>query len=465
MVELIGFLILAIPLLIYLIIRVIKKKDYKYYIYIAISFISILIFTIYYLVTKEYSFIIRFVAYFFGIILPAIGLIVVELGYDIREAFILFFVEILLLFKKRKLARKLIFKFLENKPHSFALHKKLGDIFLKDGATRKALNEYIIAINLKQVKSVFLDVAKLYYDLGNIEEAKEGLIYILDKEPEFLDAYMFLAEIYIEKENYKEAARIYNESLKCFKDNLDYNILYKLGVIYAKINDFLASKESFQKAYDIRENDLFLFYIAQMNLIENDIESAVKIFKELLDNPILEAYVFYELAKVAIYRDEKDKAISYVNQAIKIEDSLKDRAMKDHAFSEIKKDFIVTVKLDESEIESVKSKLKSQSEDKELIKKILNEMQYKNNKKSILEKLKLVESKEIELTPEDIELMIHLSNTTTKLTNMNDISVQEKTKEIVDKIFKQKLGQIEVENHILEEQDEMKKENEISSNE
>ena len=464
MIELIIVLIIVLILFVFILLEFIKKRTKKNLIILIFDIIFILAYLIHYLVHKEHSNILRVFVSIFSLILPIINLIIDKLEYSYKEAFTLLLVEILLFLGNNRLAKKIIYNFLKTKPHSFPLHKKLGDIFKKEGGLRKALNEYIIAINLKQDLPMYLEVTNMFYELGNIEEARDGLIYILNKEPDFLEGHMFLSEIYLELEKYKEAVNSLNNALKCLKDKGSFDIYFKLGEIYAKLNDFKSSKESFQKAYDINPKDVLLFYIAQIDLIENEEEKAIENLKEILENRILKPYVLYELAKIAVYREESSKAVSYINEAIKLEESLKDRALNDYIFSNIKNEFVLSVKLDEEEIETIKEKMIDQKADKKIMKNILlNLKSHQKDKPNILEKFKLVEQVDEELTENEIEIMKHFSNISSTITNMGDITSQQKTKTIVDRIFKQKLGQIEVQNHILNEQlEELEKQEELN---
>lgn len=453
MVEVIVFLILSLILLVFLIISYLKKKNKKLIISLIISLLSNLVFLIYFIIQKELNNIFRILFITFSLFIPLVNILLVGKEYSFKEAITLFIVNLLLFFKNSKLAKKVIINFLKNKPHSFQLRKKLGNIFKKEGGIRKALNEYIIAINLKQDSKLYLEVAHIFYDLGNIEDARDCLIYILSKEQDFLDGHLFLAEIYLELEKNKEAANTLNDALKSLKDKGDFNIYFKLGEIYCKLNDFKSSKENFQKAYDINPKDILLFYIGQIYLIENEEEKAIENLKEILDNKNLRPYVLYELARIAVYRCENKKAISYINEAVKLEERLKERALNDHIFLNIKDEFIFSVKLNEEEIEVIKEKLIEEKVDKNIFKNISKNLKvFQKDKPNILQKLKFVEEKDEELTETEISIIKYFSDISSTITNMGDISSQEKTKNTVDRIFKQKLGQIEVENHILNEQ-------------
>ncbi len=453
MIETIIFLTISLILFAYLFITNFKKRNKRQILFLIADIIIILIFFIYFLSNKSHNILIQLIAYIVSIIIPVIIIILNHYEYNVREGALIFAVNFILLFGNRALAKKIIFKFLKNRPHSYSLHKKLGDMYKEEGGIRKALSEYIIALNLKQVPSLYLEVAEMFYDLDNKEEAREALIYILSKEDDFLEAYIFLSQIYLESKQYKEAAKTLNDALKCLKDKGSYDIYYKLGEIHAKLNEFKESRSNFEKAYELNENSIIQLYIAQILLIENEEDKAIELFKELLDLEALKPYVLYELAKVAKCKYEPQKAISYINEAIKLEESLKERAFKEEMFADIRDEFILSVKLDKEEIENIKEKLVNQKTDKEIRKSILKNLQAHGGKKSnVFEKFKLVEIDD-EISESEMEIIKHFSGIYTTITDMGDVTTQQKTKERVDRIFKEKLGYIAVKNPPIHNQE------------
>lgn len=437
MAEIIIFLIISLALFSSLFVKNLRKRNKKELLFLVLNVFFILLFVVYYILTKSYSNIIRFMSYTISIIIPIILVILNYYDYNFKEGLVVLSVNTVLLFGNRQLAKKLIFKFLKNRPHSFALHKKLGDIYKEEGGIRKAIGEYIVALNLKQVPFLYLEVAEMFYDLDNKDEAKEALLFIISREPNFLEAYLFLSKIYLESEQYKEAAKSLNDALKCYEGKGDYDIYYQLGEIHAKLNEFKESRSNFEKANEIVEKEIIRLYIAQLYLIENEEDKAIKAFKELLDVDILKPYVLYELAKVAKYRGEKDKAISYINEAIKYDDKIKDRALSEDMFYDIRTELILSVKLDDDEIEIVKEKLIDQKADKTIRKNILKNLKAHRKKTNILESFKLIEREKI--TDQEIEIIKHFSSIFSTINDMGDVTAKQKTKERVDKIFKENL--------------------------
>ena len=169
----------------------------------------------------------------------------------------------------------------------------------------------------------------------------------------------------------------------------------------------------FEKAYEIEETEIVQLYLAQIYLIENEEEKAIEKFKELLDSETLKPYVLYEMAKIAINRGEKDKAISYLNESIRLDDKSKDRACREEMFADIRTELVCSVKLDEDEIVTVKEKLVEENIDKEIKKNIIKNLQAQRQKKNILETFKLVENEDI--TSEEIEIIKHFSSIFSKI--------------------------------------------------
>ena len=166
------------------------------------------------------------------------------------------------------------------------------------------------------------------------------------------------------------------------------------------------------------------------------------------------------MAKIALNKGDDLKAISYINEAIKNNERLEKRAMFDYAFASIKEEFIVSVKLDEDEVDMIKQQLDEEKIDKNIKKNILKNIQKDKKRKGvILKKFKFIEDTDIEITEEKYDIIELFSNTYSTINNMGEITSREKTKETVDRIFKQKLGQIEVENLILEEQNMLENKN------
>lgn len=134
-------------------------------------------------------------------------------------------------------------------------------------------------------------------------------------------------EIYLEKKEFKNAIEVYTNALKYKPEN--YEIYYNLGICYARINDFDIARKCFQKAIEINDNMYLAYYrLGQIALLYRDFESAEDNFSKSLYNE-KEAKSYFELAKIHVIKNEKEKAILDINNAIQVDSCYYETARKE----------------------------------------------------------------------------------------------------------------------------------------
>jgi len=80
--------------------------------------------------------------------------------------------------------------------------------------------------------------------------------------------------------------------------------------------------------------------------IQIDYSQAEKYFERSLYDDF-EAISYYQLAKIYVYKGEKDKAINFLNKAIELDSRLLKMAEKDKSFEKIRQYITVSVKMEE----------------------------------------------------------------------------------------------------------------------
>ena len=117
---------------------------------------------------------------------------------------------------------------------------------------------------------------------------------------------------------------------------------YDLGIAYTRLNDFSSAKECYEKAAEINHrNHIAKYNLGQIALLEKDLDEAEKYFEECLLDEELEAKAYYQLAKIAMVKGEKDKAIVFMNKAIEIDKSYIEIISNEEIFSSIKQYIII----------------------------------------------------------------------------------------------------------------------------
>ena len=300
------------------ILKLIKKNDTTYLIVlvaeaigIAINFISIL-FGIW------NGILIRVIMYLLAIIIPILVIALEKKGINISDNLNILISKIYTSLNNTKKAKEYLINSVTKYPNSIKTHKLLAEIYEKEGGIRKAIDEYNKVIELdKNDYDTQYKVSYLLNDLKRKDEAVEILNNILNNKPEYLEATNLLGEILCEQQKYKEAVSVYASAIRYNPNN--YELYYNLGLVYTMLNDFQSAKEYYDKAAQINHELHNGYYcLGKISLLYRDLEGAEEYFAKSLMGE-LEADAYYELAKIYMIKNERDKAITFINKAIELD--------------------------------------------------------------------------------------------------------------------------------------------------
>lgn len=141
-------------------------------------------------------------------------------------------------------------------------------------------------------------------------------------------------DLLIEKEKFKEAIHVYVQSIKYNEDKPD--LYYNLGIAYTRINEFSLAKECYEKAIDIDSNLYNAYYrLGQISLLYRDIDLAEQYFMKSIDGEV-ETKSYYQLAKIYMMKNDKNKAAIFLNKAIANSNYYYELASKEPIFFSIK---------------------------------------------------------------------------------------------------------------------------------
>ena len=316
MIEQLFFITVSMILFVMIFVRMIKRNDTSYVVILAIEAIGIAIDFIFTIFSLKLNLVIKIITYFMSIVLPMVLILLERKNIKILQWFNFFKVNIYISLNNYKKAKNLLMQMLDKDNDIYGAHKKLAEIYEKEGGMRKAIDEYVQCIDLnKQDYDSYYKVSTLLSELDKKDEAIEMLTNLLDKKPDYIEATMDLGDLLIEKEMYKEAANIYLEALKY--NPVSYDLNYNLGLVYTLLNDFNSAKECYEKAAEINALSFNAKYsLAEIALLYKNLDEAEKYFLEVSENEELEADCYFELAKISLMKGDKDTAIKYANLAI-----------------------------------------------------------------------------------------------------------------------------------------------------
>ena len=261
----------------------------------------------------------------------------------------------MLLCGNTKKSKDILLSLIEKYPDSYSAHRMLGEVYEKEGGMRKAIDEYVKAVDLnKKDYDSYYKISYLLNELNKPDDAIVMLNTLLSKKPEYRNATMLLADILCTQERYKEALNVYTNGLK-YAPN-DYDLYYNMGIVYTMLNDFQNAKVCYEKAATINSLLYHAYYsLGQINLIEMDLEEAEKYFTKALEDKDQEPDAYYKLGKIYMLRGDHDNAVKFVNLAIELDNNYIKIANQEPIFIPVKSKFQMPV-IDEEDIKPRKTK-------------------------------------------------------------------------------------------------------------
>ena len=314
--EQLIFVIIAFTLFIIMFYKIIRKNDTSYVAVIIFQAIGIALNFFEVLSGIKLNWFFMIIKYIVAILIPIAIIMLEKYNIPLTELIDITKATIYLKLGDNKKQKQALIHLVTKYPDSYQGHKRLAQIYEQEGGMRKAIDEYVQAIDIhKRDYDSYYKVAELLNNLDKQDEATEMLSNLLKKKPDYEKATELLGDILIQKEMYKEAANIYQEALRY--NPTSYDILYNLGIVYTLLNDFENAQICYKKAAEI--NSLLYnakYSLAEIALIYKEIDEAEKYFMQVIEDDELAPEAYYELAKIELIKGNKDIAIQYANTAI-----------------------------------------------------------------------------------------------------------------------------------------------------
>ena len=319
--EQLIFTILAFGLFVYIFLKMIQKNDTNYIIVLVMQAIGIALNFIAVSIKKEVGPLFIILKYIFGIITPIAILTIEKRGIPLIQLLNVTKAKIYLKIGNNKKAKDQLINLVTKYPENYIGHRMLAEIYEFEGGMRKAIDEYVQAIDInKKDYDSYYKIAELLNNLEKSDEASEMLFNLLNKKPDYYKATELLGDILLTKEMYKEAVNIYQDALKY--NPVSFELNYNLGIAYTMLNDFQNAKICYERAAEINSLSYNSKYsLAEIALIYKELDNAEKYFMEALEEEQLAADSYYELSKISIIKGDKEKAIQFANIAIDIDAS------------------------------------------------------------------------------------------------------------------------------------------------
>lgn len=333
--EIIFTIIAFILFICVLLQKMVKKNDTTYLIILGIEAIGILLNLIKINFDVFNGLLGTLILYLFCIVLPIAIFIFEAKNINISEILRVTIAQFYLWFHNEKKAKKILIDLVNKYKGSYIGHKMLAHIYENEGGMRKAIDEYVKVLDIrKNDYDSYYKISVLLNDLNKEEEATEMLITLLKNKPQMNEASKMLGNIYLKQKEFKKAIEVYTKALKFSQE--DYEIYYNLGICYSRINDFDIARKCFKKTVEIND-DMYLAYyrLGQIALLYREFDVAEESFSKSIYNE-KEAKAYFELAKIHIIKNQKERAVLDINNAIKVDTSYYNIAIKEPILFPIK---------------------------------------------------------------------------------------------------------------------------------
>lgn len=396
-VERIIFNVLAFTLFVFMFAKMISKNDTNYIAIIALQALGIAVSFFETVLGQTLWIGIKILTYALSIFLPIMVLYLDSRNINVVEQMYAIIAKILFHLGNRKKAKQILIDIVTKYPESYKGHKYLAELYEREGGMRKAIDEYVKAIDIqKNDYNSYYKIAELLNGLAQKEQAVTMLNNLLRIKPDYYQASNLLGDILIESQKYKEATNVYLEALKYRP--ADYELYYNLGIAYTMLNDFPNAESAYKKAAQINHLKYNTDYtLAQIALICDEIEKAEKYFTEALFGEEVEPFAYYELAKISMKKGQKDRAIAYLNKAIELEPELKEKIDEEQIFIPIKSYIVINEEKQETNRKKLGTKeqtvKKHLEETLEIVEKLNNRGDYFRRRKQKNKESKNIDQK------------------------------------------------------------------------
>ena len=318
MIEKIVFTTLSFLLFAYVFLfKLIKKNDTTYISILVLQTIGILINLLQIMFDVLIGTFINVILYGLCIILPILVFLLEIKNINVSEFIHICFAKINMLKGNNKKAKENLINLVAKYKNSYFGHKMLAEIYEKEGGMRKAIDEYVKVLDIKgNDYNSYYKISVLLNDLDKKNEAIEMLKNLLKKKPDMYEATSMLGKLYLSQDKFKQVIETYTPSLKYHPEEVE--TYYNLGIAYSRINDFVTASECFKKVTEIDDSQYKAYYrLGQIALLYRDYDVAEENFarssyKEKEDK------AYYELSKIYIMKNQKEKAAISLNKAIEL---------------------------------------------------------------------------------------------------------------------------------------------------
>ncbi len=199
---------------------------------------------------------------------------------------------------------------------SSGLHSDLAAAYQGLGNFEKAAKEYELAINKDAVVGDYINLARLYKEIGKLDPALTIYKKAIDEAPNNSSIYSNMGDIYLEKGQYQDAIEILNKGVKL--DNSLLALKTKLAKAYYLNKDYEMAKKYYTEVVNTNENIYQgYYYLGEIyHKVEKNIELAINYYEKAVSYNKNYVTAYLSLGDLYLDQDETYKAMAQYLKAL-----------------------------------------------------------------------------------------------------------------------------------------------------
>ncbi len=197
-------------------------------------------------------------------------------------------------------------------------HFMLGKYFMYENKFDEAEKEFEKALSLDPLSDdIAFNLAVVNLKKGEINEAKELLLSIVQREGYYPEVHELLGRVYASLRDYENAIREFEKSLEEESENPE--LYFELATLYAEQQNYEKAIETFKRLLKIVP-DFYLafYYLAKIEIQRNNVNSAIEYLKKSIeaDKRFISGWI--ELGELYERNNRIDEAIDVYNRALEV---------------------------------------------------------------------------------------------------------------------------------------------------
>ncbi|MBI5476959.1 MAG: tetratricopeptide repeat protein [Ignavibacteriales bacterium] len=206
-------------------------------------------------------------------------------------------------------AERYYLKALELEPLSGLIRAKLGELYLYQNKFQNARQQCYESLKYDSMNSKAHSVLGILAGKeGRYKDSYKELLLAAQLDSTNPDVYIDLGVLFDKMNNLSESEKYYKKAIELNPDNVDAH--YSLAVISAKQNNYEQAESEWKKVIQLKPDDInTIIDLAKLYKIQNRTNDAIEKYKQLLDNKIINKFIYYEyglqLAKIGKHAEAK----------------------------------------------------------------------------------------------------------------------------------------------------------------